>query len=74
MMLKKNTIPPHIGIRTQINDKLPSMEALNIRLATIGPIPFTARPGRDGQRRIMLNSFSAAVGCCVKPTEGRESC
>ena len=73
MMLRKNTIPPHIGVKARVNDKLSSMDALNIRLATDGPIPFTARPGRDGKRRIMLNNFSAAVSCHVGPTQHGES-
>ncbi|KAL8709007.1 MAG: hypothetical protein Q9220_006216 [cf. Caloplaca sp. 1 TL-2023] len=60
-MFKKNMIPPHIGVKCHINDKLSSMDAHNIRLALGGPIPFTARLGSDGKRRIMLNNFSAAT-------------
>ena len=60
LMLRKNVIPPHIGIKGHINEKLSSLDKLNVCIANT-PTDFRTRPGGDGKRRIVLNSFSAAV-------------
>ncbi|KAF4429939.1 beta-ketoacyl synthase [Fusarium austroafricanum] len=59
LMMKHSTIPPHIGIKTKINHRLPDLQARNTRIArapTAWPRP------RDGSRRVLLNNFSAAGG------------
>ncbi|KAK1522186.1 beta-ketoacyl synthase [Colletotrichum costaricense] len=59
MMMKHSTIPPHIGIKTKINHKLPDLQARNTRIATVAT-PWV-RPANDS-RRVLLNNFSAAGG------------
>ncbi|KAJ5784444.1 polyketide synthase [Penicillium pulvis] len=60
MMMEKNEIPPHCGIKTKINSGFPTdMEERNIHIAK-SPTPWT-RPER-GVRRVMINNFSAAGG------------
>lgn len=59
MMMKHSTIPPHIGIKTKINHKLPDLPSRNTRIAkTTTP---WMRP-QNGARRVLLNNFSAAGG------------
>ncbi|GJD04827.1 betaketoacyl synthase [Colletotrichum higginsianum] len=59
MMMKHSTIPPHIGIKTKINHRLPDLQARNTHIATV-PTPWV-RPQNDS-RRVLLNNFSAAGG------------
>lgn len=59
LMLKHNMIPPHIGVRTKLNHRLPNLQTHNTRIAT-APTPWT-RP-ENGIRRVLLNNFSAAGG------------
>ncbi|KAI0401614.1 hypothetical protein F4802DRAFT_618819 [Xylaria palmicola] len=61
MMLRKNTIPPHVGIKTQINRKLPNMAEFHTYLST-GNTPFLPQHGQNEPRRILVNNFDAAGG------------
>ncbi|KAK5652180.1 hypothetical protein OQA88_10823 [Cercophora sp. LCS_1] len=61
MMLRKNTIPPHVGIKGRINQKLPPLASLNTRIS-FGNTPFLPRKNGDGKRRILINNFDAAGG------------
>jgi acyl transferase domain-containing protein len=62
LMLQKNAIPPHIGIKNDINPGFPKdMEKRNLH------IPFKATewssmPGKDKKRFAVVNNFSAAGG------------
>ncbi|THC97584.1 hypothetical protein EYZ11_002939 [Aspergillus tanneri] len=59
MMLKKNEIPPHIGIKTKINHRFPA--DLTERGVHIAREP-TAWNWTKGQRKAFINNFSAAGG------------
>lgn len=61
MMLRKNMIPPHVGIKNRMNPKLPSFSDLNTKIA-FKETPFLPRPGGDGKRKILINNFDAAGG------------
>ncbi|GAP86286.2 putative polyketide synthase [Rosellinia necatrix] len=61
MMFKKNTIPPHIGIKNRMNQKLPPLAEFNTFLS-FGNTDFSARANGDGKRRILINNFDAAGG------------
>ncbi|KAI0805157.1 hypothetical protein GGR55DRAFT_698536 [Xylaria sp. FL0064] len=61
MMLRKNIIPPHVGIKGRINRKLPNLAEFNTRLS-MGNTPFLPQPGRNRPRRILVNNFDAAGG------------
>ncbi|KAH5277151.1 non-reducing polyketide synthase elcA-like protein [Parastagonospora nodorum] len=59
LMLKKSTIPPHCGIKTKINHKLPDLPSRNTAIAMEAvswPRPV------NGKRQVLLNNFSAAGG------------
>lgn len=58
-MLKNSTIPPHCGIKTKINTRIPDLQARNTFIAK-GPVPW--RRPRNGSRHVLLNNFSAAGG------------
>ncbi|KAL8948706.1 MAG: hypothetical protein Q9222_005131 [Ikaeria aurantiellina] len=61
MMMRKDTIPPHVGIKGRINEKFPPLEQVGVcidRTLT----PFKARNGGDGKRRVLLNNFNATGG------------
>ena len=58
-MLKKSTIPPHCGIKTKINHKLPDLASRNTAIATTAVQ--WPRPAQ-GKRQVLLNNFSAAGG------------
>ena len=59
LMLQKNEIPPHCGIKTKINRTFPpDLEARRIKIAKQA-IPWT-KSGRP--RRVLINNFSAAGG------------
>lgn len=60
MMLRKNTIPPHVGIKGRINDKFPPLDKLNVCIDTVGTTFKTHTKG-GGKRRILLNNFNATV-------------
>ncbi|KAH8601091.1 PKS16 protein [Bisporella sp. PMI_857] len=57
MMLQKDKIAPHIGIKDRINPNLPSFTERNVQIATSG-----AFKGQAQKRKILLNNFSAAGG------------
>lgn len=59
LMLQKNAIPPHCGIKTTINRKFPNdLAERGVRIAT-EPVPWNQG---DEPRRIFVNNFSAAGG------------
>ena len=60
LMLQKNTIPPHCGIKKTINQGFPQdLNARNVHIA-FKPTPLVSRDGTT--RRIFINNFSAAGG------------
>ena len=60
LMMQKNAIPPHCGIKKTINQGFPKdLTARNVHIA-FKPTPFKARD--DMPRRIFVNNFSAAGG------------
>ncbi|KAK4225579.1 hypothetical protein QBC38DRAFT_530435 [Podospora fimiseda] len=61
MMLRKNMIPPHVGIKGRINQRLPRLADFNTHIA-FDKTPFLPRPTGDGKRRILINNFDAAGG------------
>jgi len=61
MMLRKNTIPPHVGIKGHINKNLPDLEEFHTRLSA-GNTPFLPRRGHNATRAILVNNFDAAGG------------
>nr|QZS37281.1 non-reducing polyketide synthase [Talaromyces sp.] len=60
LMLQKNAIPPHIGIKTEINPKFPrDFDKRNLNI----PFEMTAWPQVPGKKRILaVNNFGAAGG------------
>ena len=59
-MMEENEIPPHCGIKSQINQNFPiDLEARNVNIALK---PTTWRRPEHGKRTVMLNNFSAAGG------------
>lgn len=60
LMLQKNAIPPHVGIKTSLNPKFPKdMDKRNVRI----PYQKTEWPRVPGKKRLaMVNNFSAAGG------------
>ncbi|AEO70601.1 polyketide synthase [Thermothielavioides terrestris NRRL 8126] len=60
MMMEKDTIPPHCGIKNKINSGFPTdLQQRNVHIA-MKPTPWPRPEG--GVRRIMVNNFSAAGG------------
>ena len=60
LMLQKNTIPPHCGIKKTINQSFPQdLNARNVHIA-FKPTPLVSSDGSP--RRIFVNNFSAAGG------------
>ncbi|KAJ9488637.1 hypothetical protein VN97_g4672 [Penicillium thymicola] len=60
MMMRKNMIPPHCGIKTKINHNFPTdFPQRNVHIAS-EPTPWN-RPN-DGKRKTFVNNFSAAGG------------
>ncbi|KAF2230550.1 ketoacyl-synt-domain-containing protein [Viridothelium virens] len=59
LMLKHSTIPPHCGIKTKINHKLPDLPSRNTFIAE-QPVQWP-RP-KGSARQVLLNNFSAAGG------------
>ncbi|KAI4171110.1 MAG: hypothetical protein LQ343_004522 [Gyalolechia ehrenbergii] len=59
VMMQKNAIPPHIGIKTKLNPIFSDLRSRNVRI----PFTRTAWQRHEGQRRIaFVNNFSAAGG------------
>ncbi|KAF3760531.1 hypothetical protein M406DRAFT_334164 [Cryphonectria parasitica EP155] len=60
MMLQKNAIPPHVGIKGEINKTFPrDLSERNVNIA-FHSTPFRRRDGKP--RRVFINNFSAAGG------------
>ncbi|TPX15728.1 uncharacterized protein E0L32_000062 [Thyridium curvatum] len=60
LMLQKNTIPPHVGIKNEINKGFPQdLSDRNVNIA-FHMTPFKRSDGRP--RRVFINNFSAAGG------------
>lgn len=60
MMLQKNSIPPHVGIKGEINKTFPSdLSERNVNIA-FHMTPFVRNDGKP--RKIFVNNFSAAGG------------
>lgn len=59
LMLKHNKIPPHAGIKTKLNPKLPELQPRNTFIALQET---NWEPQQDKKRRVLLNNFSAAGG------------
>ena len=60
MMMRKNAIPPHVGIKGRINSKFPPLDEVNVQIdRTL--TPFKAHTRGDGKRRVLLNNFNATV-------------
>ncbi|KAK8079429.1 hypothetical protein PG997_007247 [Apiospora hydei] len=61
MMMEKNLIVPHCGIKTKINHNFPTdLEERQVRIA-LEPTAWQKR-GEHGARRVLVNNFSAAGG------------
>ncbi|CAI6332007.1 unnamed protein product [Periconia digitata] len=59
LMLQKNAIPPHVGIKNEINPRFHDIGKLNVRI----PYEKTAWPREEGKKRLaVVNNFSAAGG------------
>ncbi|KAL9071452.1 MAG: hypothetical protein Q9161_004169 [Pseudevernia consocians] len=61
MMIRKNAIPPHVGIKGRINHKFPPLDEVNVRIDR-ALAPFKAHAKGDGKRRVLLNNFNATGG------------
>ncbi|KAI1276422.1 hypothetical protein F5Y07DRAFT_366683 [Xylaria sp. FL0933] len=61
IMLRKNIIRPHVGIKGRINRNLPDLAEFNTRLC-MSNTPFLPQPDRNRHRRILVNNFDAAGG------------
>lgn len=60
MMMRKNMIPPHCGIKTKINHNFPTdLQQRNVHIA-LNPTPWNRPEG--GKRKMFINNFSAAGG------------
>lgn len=60
MMMERNMIPPHVGIKNEINSAFPTdLDARNVHIA-MQPTEWQRPEG--GARRVMINNFSAAGG------------
>ena len=68
LMMQKNEIPPHCGIKTKINQTFPTdLDERRIKI-TDKPIPWTRS---SKPRRVLVNNFSAAGGnSCVLIEDG----
>ena len=61
MMMEKNIIPPHCGIKGKINRTFPKdLEERNVHIPLGSPKPWNRQNG--AKRRVFLNNFSAAGG------------
>ncbi|KAI9795935.1 MAG: Type I Iterative PKS [Piccolia ochrophora] len=59
LMLQKDFIPPHAGIKGLINQTFPDLNERNVRIA-MSKTPF--KPHSNDKRRLLVNNFSAAGG------------
>lgn len=58
LMLQHNEIPPHVGIKTRINHRLPPLDTVPIELARKA-MKWPDTHGKE--KRILINNFDAAV-------------
>ena len=75
LVLREETLPPHVGIKTKMNPKLPALEPRNVRIAHT-PTSLPSKRGDGAKRRVMLNNFSAAGGntaCILEEAPARSS-
>lgn len=61
LMLQKFSMPPHIGIKTVMNKKLPDLSGSEILIPT-AETSFAAHPLAGGKRHILVNNFNATSG------------
>ncbi|KAH8672377.1 hypothetical protein BGZ61DRAFT_537012 [Ilyonectria robusta] len=62
LMMQKNTIVPHCGIKTKINRKFPTdLNERNVNIA-LKPTSWNRNVGLSESRRVFINNFSAAGG------------
>jgi naphtho-gamma-pyrone polyketide synthase len=60
LMMEKNEIPPHVGIKTKINHNFPKdLKARNVNIALE---PTSWKRPEDRKRVVFMNNFSAAGG------------
>lgn len=67
MMMRKNAIPPHVGIKGRINHKFPPLDEINVRIDR-ELTAFKAHARGDGKRRVLLNNFNATASMIQKKT------
>lgn len=60
MMMQKDVVPPHPGIKGHINHRFPPLAKMNVHIPG-SQIAFKAPSGGDGRRRVLLNNFNATV-------------
>ncbi|KIX08904.1 uncharacterized protein Z518_03561 [Rhinocladiella mackenziei CBS 650.93] len=60
LMLEHDLIPPHCGIKNNINRKFPDLAARNVHISRCRESEWKRPAG--GKRRMFLNNFSAAGG------------
>jgi monodictyphenone polyketide synthase len=71
LMLQKNAIPPHIGIRNSLNPKFNDLDRRNVRI----PYEKTEWPREPGKKRLaIVNNFSAAGGNTCIAIEDAPEC
>ncbi|KAI4167226.1 MAG: hypothetical protein LQ343_007386 [Gyalolechia ehrenbergii] len=62
LMMQKNTIVPHCGIKTKINHRFPTdLQERNVNIA-LEPTPWERSSDPLKPRRVFVNNFSAAGG------------
>ena len=62
LMMQKNNIVPHCGIKTKINHRFPTdLQERNVRIAT-KPTTWERSSNPAKPRRVLVNNFSAAGG------------
>ena len=62
LMMQKNMIVPHCGIKTKINHRFPTdLQERNVNIA-LKPTPWKRSPDPSKPRRVFVNNFSAAGG------------
>ena len=65
IMMKKNVIPPHIGIKTKINRNFPlDLGERNVNIA-LQPVPWHRTDSVSGKRSVFLNNFNSTGGTTV---------
>ena len=60
MILKDGRIPPQPGMPFNLNSKFPPLDKIGIQIASRG-MTLMPNPEGDGKKRLVVNSFDAAV-------------